>query len=243
MMLIAWTTLIADPEKGFPKEEGQAYLPGSSVREAIGNAWVFYWVKKDKSLQNKARKHLENLQNDEAFLQASEAVRSMVFALHPLEDLVIPEKIPLPAEGLRRRHIEVFDLEEQKVSREFEALSFRGTIPDVQINTPQWEKIRTALTSYARALAEYEHKHLVGTYLEESCAAIQNSIANEWESALRLGAWSNAPHGGGLFFFWRFPELRRELIRKHKQDLLPTELYIVSGDRELLGWCEYCKEG
>ena len=205
-------------------------------------AWVFYWVKKDKSLQNRALRHLENLQGEEAFVQAAEAVRRMVFDLHPLEGLEIPDQTPLPPEGLRRRHIEVFDLEEKKVSREFEALSFRGTIPALRIVSPQWEKIRTALTSFARSLAEYEHKHLVGTYLEESCAAIQNSIANEWESALRLGAWSNAPHGGGLFFFWRFPELRRRLMKRHRLDLLPTELYIISGDREMLGWCEYRSE-
>jgi hypothetical protein len=241
-MLIAWTTLIADTDKGFPKEEGQALLPGSLLREAIENAWVFYWVKKDKSLQNRALRHLENLQGEEAFVQAAEAVRSMVFDLHPLEGLEIPDKTPLPPEGLRRRHIEVFDLEEKKVSREFEALSFRGTVPALRIVSPQWEKIRTALTSFARSLAEYEHKHLVGTYLEESCAAIQNSIANEWESALRLGAWSNAPHGGGLFFFWRFPELRRRLMKRHRLDLLPTELYIISGDREMLSWCEYRSE-
>ena len=241
-MLIAWTTLIADTDKGFPKEEGQALLPGSLLREAIENAWVFYWVKKDKSLQNRALRHLENLQGEEAFVQAAEAVRTMVFDLHPLEGLEIPDQTPLPPKGLRRRHIEVFDLEEKKVSREFEALSFRGTIPALRIVSPQWEKIRTALTSFARSLAEYEHKHLAGTYLEESCAAIQNSIANEWESALRLGAWSNAPHGGGLFFFWRFPELRRRLMKRHRLDLLPTELYIISGDREMLGWCEYRSE-
>ncbi|WP_456428827.1 hypothetical protein [Nitratifractor sp.] len=239
-MLIAWTTLILDTERGLPRDELGYYLPGSTLREAIENAWIFYWIKKDKALEKSLRKHLLGLEDKAAFLQAGPSVRERVLERYPqVRELEIPERIELPAEGLRRRHVELFDPAAGRVVEDRELMSFRGVIGEVAIDSPYWSKIKTALLSYARALAEYEHKELKETYLAESCAEIQNRIANEWEATLRLGCWSPAPHGGELFFFWRFPELRHGLKDRYGVELLPETFYIISGDRELLGWSEY----
>ena len=113
---------------------------------------------------------------------------------------------------------------------------FKGVI-DVKIEGI--EKLKAALTSYARGLAEYEHKELEGSELEKYIVSLQNSIANEWEMTLRIGAWTSTPYKGDLLFFWRIKEMRQKLLKEFKIDIRPKDILFIPKFKEFVGWCEY----
>ena len=115
---------------------------------------------------------------------------------------------------------------------------YKGVLEDVKIKSNNMEKIKNACLAYSRALAEYEHKALKDTELEDLIVEIQNNIANEWEIPIRVGHWTNTPYKGDLLFFWRVKEVRDYLLKHLHIDIRPKDVLYLPRTNEFLGWGE-----
>ncbi len=236
-MLIAWNAIA--PEKGeFLRDEVGAYLPKNEIEEAIRSALIFYLIKKDKALENSVKRLILSTDTRPKLKNLAKAVAQMVFERYPIE-ITLPQKIYLPKEGIQKVAIERFDYAKKEFVERFESEIFKGTIEDFAIESDNLQRIKTALLSYARGLAEQEHKELEGTILEPYIVEIQNLIANEWQHTLRIGAWTKTPYKGDLLFFWRIKEVREKLLREFRLDIRPKDILFVPKFKEFLGWSEW----
>ena len=233
-MLLAWNA-IAPEGDAFSHDERGAYIPRNAIEEAIESALVFYRIKKDKALEAKVKKLILAANTRPKLRSLAKDIKKEVFARLPY-DVTLPEKIYLPEDGIERVAIERFDFGKKEFVERSQKEVFKGEI-DLQIE--DIDKLRAPLLSYARGLAEYEHKELADTVLEPYIAALQNAIANEWEMTLRIGAWTATPYKGDLFFFWRIKEVREKLLRDFKLDILPKDISFIPKYKEFVGWCEY----
>ncbi len=233
-MLIFWNGIYL--KKGFLEDEKGKFIPRNEILEAIESAVLFYYVKKDKEIEKLIRKYL---MTKPKLKEISREVKKIVFEKYPLLDgIEIPEKIYVDEDKISEKLIKVFALEKKEFVRSFRGEVFEGVIENVKIESENIEKIKTACKSYARALAEYEHKVLKGSGLEEIITEIQNSIANEWKIPIRVGEWTLTPYKGDLFFFWRDKEVREYLLKELKKDIRPKDVLFVAGSHEFLGWGE-----
>ena len=58
MFLLTWTRILSKG-RAFPRDEdGKPYVPGDYLTEAVKDAVVFYFVKKDRSLEAAVRRYL-----------------------------------------------------------------------------------------------------------------------------------------------------------------------------------------
>ena len=203
-MLIFWSGTSFEKE-GFLEDENGKFLPRNAILEALESAVVFYYIKKDKELENLVKKYLLNRPK---LKEISKEVKKRVFEKYPiLEGIEIPEKIYLQNENISNELVKVFDLEKKDFVKSFRMDVYKGVLEDVKIKSNNMEKIKNASLAYSRALAEYEHKALKDTEFEDLIVEIQNNIANEWEIPIRVGHWTNTPYKGDLLFFWRVKEV------------------------------------
>lgn len=234
-MLIFWSP-VAFKKEGFLEDENGKFLPRNAILEAIESAVVFYYIKKDKELEKIVTKYL---MQKPKLKEISKEVKKRVFEKYPiLEDIEIPEKIYLDKNKISNELVKVFDLEKKEFVKSFKIDVFKGVIEDVKIKSSNMEKIKNACKSFARALAEYEHKALKNTELEDLVVDIQNNIANEWEIPLRVGYWTNTPFKGDLLFFWRIKEVRDYLLKHLNIDIRPKDVLYLVKSNEFLGWSE-----
>ena len=233
-MLLAWNAIVAKNEE-FLRDEKGAFIPSNEIQEAIESALVFYHIKKDKTLETLVKRIILNVDSKPKLKTLAKEIKKEVFTRHPYH-LEIPAKIYLPDDGLQKIALERFDFKKKEFVERTTKEIFKGTI---ELSIPQMEEIKVALTSYARGLAQYEHEELKGTILEEYIISLQNSIANEWEMTLRIGAWTKTPYKGDLLFFWRIKEVRQKLLREFKHDIRPKNIYFIPKFKEFVGWCEY----
>ena len=233
-MLLAWNA-IAPKGGAFLRDEQGAYIPRNEIEEAIESALVFYHIKKDKALEAKVKKLMLAADTRPKLKSLAKDIKKEVFMRHPYE-VTLPERIYLPEDGIETVAIERFDFNKKEFVERKEKEVFKGEI-DLQIEGI--EKLKAPLLSYARGLAEHEHKELADTVLEPYITALQNAIANEWEMTLRIGAWTSTPYKGDLLFFWRIKEVREKLLREFKLDIRPKDIYFIPRYKEFVGWCEY----
>ncbi|WP_457565007.1 hypothetical protein [Caminibacter sp.] len=233
-MLIFWSSVYL--KKGFLEDESGKFIPRNEILEALESAVVFYYVKKDKEIERLVRKYL---MSKPKLKEVSRDVKKIVFEKYPLlEGIKIPEKIYVDKDKITQELIKVFDLEKKEFVRSFRGEVFKGVIENVEIESENMEKIKTACKAYARALAEYEHKAVKESELEDVITEIQNSIANEWEIPLRVGEWTLTPYKGDLLFFWRDKEVREYLLKELKKDIRPKDVLFIPRTNEFLGWAE-----
>ncbi|MRI59218.1 MAG: hypothetical protein C6H99_06920 [Epsilonproteobacteria bacterium] len=237
-MLLAWNA-VAYEKREFLRDEKGAYIPRNEVLEAIQSALVFYLIKKDKALENSIKRLILSIDTKPKLKTLAKDIKAKVFEKYPIKNIEIAEKIYLPQEGIQKVAIERFDYKAQDFVERFEAEVFKGVIEDFTIASDNIQRIKTALLSYARGLAEQEHKELAGTILEPYIVDIQNKIANEWENTLRIGAWTTTPYKGDLLFFWRIKEVREKLLKEFHLDIRPKDTLFVPKFKEFLGWCEW----
>ncbi len=236
-MLIAWNAIA--PEKGeFLRDEKGAYIPKNEIIEAIQSALVFYLIKKDKSLENRIKRLILSTDTKPKLKALAKTIKEEIFSRYPIT-IEIPEKIYLSDEGIQKVSIERFDFGQKDFVERFESEVFKGVIEDFEIQSDNLQRIKTALLSFARGLAEQEHKELEGTILEPYIVQVQNAIANEWENTLRIGAWTKTPYKGDLLFFWRIKEVREALLKRFSLDIRPKDILFAPKFKEFLGWCEW----
>ena len=234
-MLVFWSGVSCGKE-GFEKDKKGKYISKNAILEALESAVVFYYVKKDKEIENLVKKYLTS---EPKLKEISREIKKIVFKKHPLLDgIEIPQKIYLPEENISREIVKVFDFEKKEFIKSFKTEVFKGVLENVHIKSENVEKIKTACKSYARVLAEYEHKELKNTEFEDLITDIQNSIANEWEIPIRVGKWTNTPYKGDLLFFWREKETRDYLLKHFHIDIRPKDVLYLPRTNEFLGWGE-----
>ncbi|WP_457563922.1 hypothetical protein [Caminibacter pacificus] len=234
-MLIFWSGTSFE-KNGFLEDENGKFIPRNAILEALESAVVFYYIKKDKELERLVTKYL---MEKPKLKEISKEVKKRVFEKYPvLDGIEIPEKIYLPEENISNELVKVFDLEKKEFTKSFHMDVFKGVLEDVKIKSQNLEKIKNACKSYARALAEYEHKALKETEFEDLMVEIQNNIANEWEIPIRVGHWTNTPYKGDLLFFWRVKEVRDYLLKHLHIDIRPKDVLYLPRTNEFLGWGE-----
>jgi len=233
-MLIFWTPVAV--REGFLKDDKGKFLPGDAVLEALESAVVFYYIKKDKELEELIKKYLINSPKID---EISKEVKKRVFEKYPvLDGIEIPEKIYIDEDKISNELVKVFDLEKKEFTKSFKTDVFKGVLEDITIKSDNMEKIKNAAKAYARALAEYEHKALKDTEFEDLIVDIQNRIANEWDIPLRVGHWTNTSYKGDLLFFWRVKEVRDYLLKHLNIDIRPKDVLYLPRTNEFLGWGE-----
>ena len=234
-MLICWSS-IAAPKGRFLEDENGKYITKNDILESLESAVIFYYIKKDKSLENLVRKYLLN---NPKLDEISKEIKKRVFEKYPiLEDIEIPEKIYLPKENISKESVKVLDLETKEFVKTFKAEVFKGVIENFEIKSKNLEKIKTAAKSYARALLEYEHKALKESEFEDLIAEYQNSVANEWEIPIRIGEWTSDSYKAHLLFFYRIKDVREYLIKNLNIDISLKDVLYLPKTNEFLGWSE-----
>ena len=240
MKLLTWTPILFS-RKGFLRDENnKPYLPRNVFEEALTSAVIFYYIKKDKQLENSVKKYLttEGLKLEEV----AKEVKKRVLEKYPvLENLEIPERVYLPEEKIQKVYVEVFDLKEKADKGGFKTEVFKGSL-ELPIESPHIEKLKAACHSYAEALARMEKEMLEDHPLAE---IFYNELLNElkrWEIPLRLGMWTEVHFKGDLLFFWRVKEVRNFILKELGIDIRPRYVLYIPSERATTGWCELKRE-
>lgn len=235
MELICWTPVIYD-KKGFKKEGDKPFLPSDTIKEAITSAVIFYYIKKDKEIENKIKKYL--LKDGLNLKEISKDIKNIVLNKYQiLDNLEMPEKIYLSKENIKKEFIEIFDLREKKEIKRFQTEIFKGII-ELDIKSPHIEKIKAAAHSYAEALAKIEHSMLKGHPLGKKFYEPLLNDIKTWEIPLRIGMWTEVTFKGDLLFFWRIKEVREKLLKELNVDILPRYIIYIPREKQTTGWVE-----
>ena len=236
MHLLTWTPIVFG-RNGFPRDEkGMPFLPSNVIKEAITNAVIFYYIKKDKEIENKVKAYL--LKGNLNINDIVKDIKNIVLEKYNiLKELEIQEKIPLPQENIKEEYIEIFDLKKWIDIKGFKTEIFKGIV-EVEIKSPNIEKIKAAAHSYAEALAKMEHSMLKDHPLaSEFYEPLINEIKT-WEIPLRAGMWTEVKFGGNLLFFWKIKEVREKIMKDLKIDIRPRYVLYLPRENQTTGWIE-----
>ncbi len=236
MELVCWTPIIYN-RQGFPRDgDGKPFLPKNVFVEAITSAVIFYYVKKDKEIENKIKKYL--LSKDIKFDEVSSKVKTIVLSKYPvLDQLEIPEKVYLSEKEIQKKYIEIFDLKSWEDVKGFKTEVFKGIVP-VEIKSPHIEKLKAAAHSYAEALAKMEHSFLKEHYLSSLFYEPLINGLKKWDIPLRIGMWTEVFFKGDLLFFWRIKEVRERVLKQLKTDIRPRYVLYIPDEKQTTGWTE-----
>ncbi len=237
-MLLTWTPLLFN-KNGFPRDKaGKPYIPASLIKDAIANALVFYYIKKDREIENKVRKYLMGEKVN--LKEISQEIKSIVFSKYPyMDNLELPEIIYLDEEKISIELIEIYDVKKGYSTDDFKAEVFQGSL-NIKISSPYLPKIKAATHSFVEALINIEKKLLNEHILIEK---FYNPLSNEikkWEIPLRIGMWTEDKRRAKLLFFWRIKEVREKLLKHLNYDILPSKILFLPSKICTLGWSE-CK--
>ncbi|WP_456384581.1 hypothetical protein [Persephonella sp.] len=236
MEFISWTPVIFS-RSGFPRdEEGRPFLPKNAFVESLTSAVIFYYIKKDREIENRVRKYLlsENLDIKEVAKQ----VKKIITDKYPvLDELDIPERVYLPPSQIKEKYVEIFDLKEWIDVRGFKTEVFSGVL-QLEISSPHIEKFRAASHSYAEALARMEHSLLKDHPLASIFYEPLINQMKKWDIPLRIGMWTEVSFKGDLLFFWRIKEVREKLMKTLKTDIRPRYVLYLPDEKQTTGWAE-----
>lgn len=236
-MLLAWTPFMFS-KNGFPRDDNaKPYIPGNLIKDAIANALIFYYIKKDKQIENKVKKYLMGEKVN--LKEISQEIKNIVFSKYPyMDNLEVPDIIYLDPEKISIEVIDIYDVKKGYSIDDFKAEVFQGSL-DINISSPYLSKIKAAAHSFVEALINIEKKLLNEHLLIEK---FYNPLSNEikkWEIPLRIGMWSEDKRRAKLLFFWRIKEVREKLIKHLNYDILPSKILFLPSKMCTLGWSEY----
>jgi hypothetical protein len=236
MLLINWTPLVFN-RKEFPRdEEGKPFIPSNLIEGALKSATIYYYIKKDKEIENKVKNFLlkEGLNTDNVIKE----VKSIVLNKYPvLNQIEIPEKIYLNPKKLKKSYIEIFDLKEQIDIKGFFTEIYQDEI-EVNIKINNIEKIKAIAHSYAEGLAHMEKSMLKDHPLAEQFYAPLISEIKNWDIPLRVGMWTEHRYKGNLLYFWRIKEVRDVFFKNYKIDIRPRYILYLPKEKQTTGWTE-----
>ncbi|RUM61022.1 MAG: hypothetical protein DSY66_03100 [Persephonella sp.] len=236
MNLISWTPTIFS-RKGFLRDDsGRAYLPKNVFTDAITSAVIFYYIKKNKDIENRVKRYL--LRDELDIKKVAKDVKNIVLEKYPvLENLELPEKVYLEDKDIKIEYVEVFDLKEWIDTKGFKTEIFTGTV-EIPISSPYIEKLKSATHSYAEALARIEYSFLKEHPLGELFYKPLINDLKKWELPLRIGLWTEVSFKGDLLFFWKIKEVREKLLKTLKIDIKPRYVLYIPRLKQTTGWIE-----
>ncbi len=236
MELLTWTPVIFS-RKGFPRDEaGRPFLPGNSIKEAITSAVIYYYIKKDKDIENRVKAYLlkKGLKPSEVIDRIKEIILDKYPVLNGLE---IPERLDLSKGEVYETRAEVFNLKKWEDEESFKVEVFKGVV-ELPISSPYLEKLKAAGHSFCEALVRMEMGMLKDHPLVETFYKPLLNDMKKWEIPLRVGMWTEVKFKGHLLFFWRIKEVRNALMEELKVDIRPTRVIYLPRERCTTGWCE-----
>ncbi len=236
MELLTWTPVIFS-RKGFPRDEaGRPFLPGNSIKEAITSAVIYYYIKKDKDIENRVKAYLlkKGLKPSEVIDRIKEIILDKYPVLNGLE---IPERLDLSKGEVYETRAEVFNLKKWEDEESFKVEAFKGVV-ELPISSPYLEKLKAAGHSFCEALVRMEMGMLKDHPLVETFYKPLLNDMKKWEIPLRVGMWTEVKFKGHLLFFWRIKEVRNALMEELKVDIRPTKVIYLPRERCTTGWCE-----
>ncbi len=236
MELLTWTPVIFS-RKGFPRDEaGRPFLPGNSIKEAITSAVIYYYIKKDKDIENRVKAYLlkKGLKPSEVIDRIKEIILDKYPVLNGLE---IPERLDLSKGEVYETRAEVFNLKKWEDEESFKVEVFKGVV-ELPISSPYLEKLKAAGHSFCEALVRMEMGMLKDHPLVETFYKPLLNDMKKWEIPLRVGMWTEVKFKGHLLFFWRIKEVRNALMEELKVDIRPTKVIYLPRERCTTGWCE-----
>ncbi|MRJ05943.1 MAG: hypothetical protein C6I01_00260 [Epsilonproteobacteria bacterium] len=241
-MLICWYP-VSVSRKGIPSDHRGRYLPGKLVGDYLERAVTYYYLKKDKNLQNRFKKEVLKRGVEKIDSQLYWWLKKEVALNYPvLEGSKIPEKIYIDCHRVSKELIKFFNGEEKGFIRREWREVFSGVVEESGIQFPDWEKIKIPVQSYSRALGEYLHKLVKKTQLEGVVAEVQNQIANNWEISLLLGEWTTPTPNPLFLHLWSIKELR-EKLQKENPHFFPKILFYIPRLNLLTGWSQLEPKG
>jgi hypothetical protein len=236
MDFICWTPIIFSRSGFLRDEEGKPFLPKNIFTEAISSAITFYYIKKDREIENRVKNYL--LKQPLKIKEIGKEVKKIVLSKYPvLNDLQIPDRIYLPEKDIKTEYIEIFDLKEWIDIKGFKTEVFKGII-SVEIKSSHIEKIKAAAHSYAEALAKIEHSFLKEHPLSSDFYEPLINEIKKWDIPLRTGMWTETAFKGDLLFFWKIKEVRERIIKELKEDIRPRYVLYIPKEKQTTGWAE-----
>jgi len=236
LVLLNWTPFVFD-RKGFPRDgEGRPFVPSNLIEGALKSAAVYYYIKKDREIENKVKNFLlkENLDPKTVVKE----VRNIVFDKYPIfKNLKVQEKIYLNPEKIKQEYIEVFDLKEWIDIKGFKTEVYQDSL-EVEVEIEDIDKVKAAAHSYAEGLAHMEKSMLKDHPLAEEFYAPLISEMKHWEIPLRIGMWTENHYRGTLLYFWRIKEVREKFLKEHKIDIRPRYILYLPKEKQTTGWSE-----
>ncbi|NPA34882.1 MAG: hypothetical protein GXO48_08155 [Chlorobi bacterium] len=219
--------------KEFKRVDEKSVISGDEIRKLVEASAIFYFIKKDKHLENRVRKFL--MQKEHDLPELANSVRNMVYDTYPwLKEITYPQFVELEGK-VQRLYCEVWDLKENEVTKDFVTEAFTGIVK-FQLPEPHAQKLCYAFQSYAEALARIEKEMLEDHPLAtEFYPRLITELRSEGCPA-RLGYWTDTPYEGHLLFFWRVKEIRQHLTKEFGLDIRPTEIIYIPSRGETAGW-------
>ncbi|WP_457567967.1 hypothetical protein [Desulfurobacterium sp.] len=236
MELACWTPM-AFYKKMFPRDkEGKAFIPANTFREAFTSAVIYYYIKKDREIENRVRSYLlnKNLKPEEIVEKIKEII-SRKYGI--LDEIEIPEKIFINEQDLYETKAVVFDLKKWEDVAEFEIEVLKGKV-NVPLRLEHPEKLKAACHSHCEALSRMEMKMLEDHPLVKNFYLPLTDSIKKWEIPLRMGMWTDARFKGHLLFFWRIKEIREKILKELKTDIRPKRIIYLPEENATAGWCE-----
>ena len=236
MKLLVWTPIIYS-RKGFPRDEKQnPYIPGKIIKEAIESSLIYYYIKKDKEIENKVKTYLlkKGLDPEEVI----EEIKNIIYKKYALiKDIHIPEKILLNQEEIVQEYAEVLDLRTWEDVESFKVEVYKGIV-DLDLEEDFVKKFKSAGHSYCEALAKLEKNMLKEHPLAEKFYEKLLNELKKWEMPLRLGMWTEVKYKGNLLFFWRIKEVREHFQKEYRINITPEKVIYLPREKVTTGWCE-----
>ncbi len=236
MQLFIWTPLILK-RGNFPRDEqNRPYLPGVVLEEAIESSLIYYYIKKDKEIENKVKTYLlkKGLNPEEVVGD----IKNIIFEKYPIiKNIKFPEKIKLNPEEVYPVRVEVFNLETWLDEEEFKAEAYKGVV-SLDFTSEELAVLKSAGHSYCEALLRIEREFLKDHPLVQTFYDPMLNKIKKWDFPLRAGMWTETEFQGNLLFFWRIKEVREWILKELKIDIRPKKVLFVPREECTTGWCE-----
>ncbi len=215
-------------------------LGATDIREAFHAAHIFYYIKKDRGIENAVRKYLRS---------ESIHLEKMVHHVQQLVERKYPfdMQIRMVENHLRPVDVEVVPLalEEDVDTERFRTRGWVGeALLDVSTSTSP-ARLRAIGLSYTESILDAEYhifKELFELFypeLETLYIQLMGEIKTRWEIPLRMGMFNRNRFGGHFLFFWRIKEVREYIRRRLRFDIRPREILYLPRYQTIPGLVEW----